>query len=114
LALSADRETRFALIRDTNKALHIYVLRNPRIGIDEVQFAAKLATLSPDALKYISEHKEWGLNSAICTALIRNPKLPLPLAIKLLGRIPSQEVRAIAKGGARQPLVNAARKLING
>jgi hypothetical protein len=109
-ALTCDRETRFALLRDHNKSLHLYVLRNPRIGLDEVQAAAKMASLSPDALKFIAEHREWGQNSTICTSLVRNPKTLMPLALRLLDRIPVSEVRAIAKGGARDQIVQAARK----
>jgi len=113
LALSGDRETRFALMRDTNKVLHLYVLRNPRIGLDEVQYAAKLTGLSPDALKFIAEHREWGANATVCTALVRNPKTPLPIALRLLPKLPLTEVRAIAKGGARDQIVQAARKRVN-
>lgn len=112
LALSADRETRGYLLRDTNKALHLYVLRNPRIGLDEVTYAAKLSTLAPEALKYISEHKEWGHNPAICTALARNPKTPIPLVLRILPRVPAAEVRAIAKGTGRAQIVQAARKMV--
>lgn len=110
LALNCDRETRFALLRDPTKSLHLYVLRNPRIGIDEVQAAAKMASLSPDALKFIAEHREWGMNGTICTSLVRNPKMLLPIALRLLDRIPQSDLRAIAKGGARDQIVNAARK----
>jgi hypothetical protein len=113
-ALSGDREVRTALLRDVNKSLHASVLRNPRIGLDEVQWAAKLTTLSPDALKLIAEHKEWGANGTVCTALVRNPRTPLPLALRLLDRVPVAEVRAIAKGGARDALVHAARKKVTG
>jgi hypothetical protein len=113
LALSCDRETRFALLRDHNKTLHVFVLRNPRLGLDEVQAAAKLASLSPDALKLIAEHREWGNNPTICTSLVRNPKLLMPLALRVLDRVPMSEVRAIAKGGARDQLVNAARKRLS-
>ena len=110
LGLSGDREERLALLRDVNKTLHVYVLRNPRIGLDEVQQAAKQPTLSPDGLKLIAEHREWGTNAAVCTALVRNPRTPLPIALRLLDRIPSNELRAVAKGGARDQLVHAARK----
>jgi hypothetical protein len=113
-AMSGDREVRMALLRDVNRSLHACVLRNPRIGLDEVQWAAKLTTLSPDALKLIAEHKEWGANATVCAALVRNPKTPLPLALRLLDRVPIAEVRAIAKGGARDALVHAARKKVTG
>ncbi|HEX8822078.1 MAG TPA: hypothetical protein VF794_19280 [Archangium sp.] len=112
LALSGDREARAYLLRDTNKALHVYVLRNPRLGLDEVIYAAKMSSLSPDALKLIAEHREWGVNSTVCTALARNPRTPVPLVLKLLPRVPLQEVRVIAKGQGRAPIVQAARKLV--
>lgn len=110
-ALSGDREARLGLLRDHNKALHAFVLRNPRIQLDEVLFAAKLTTLAPDALKAISEHTEWSQNPSVCIALVRNPKTPLPIALRLLPKLPATEIKAIAKGGARDQLVFAARKL---
>jgi hypothetical protein len=113
LALSGSRDERLALFRDHNKPVHVFVLKNPRIGIDEVQYAAKLPNLAPDAIKMISEHREWGMNSTICTALVRNPKTPMPIALKLLDRVPPSEVRSIAKGGARDQIVHAARKKVN-
>jgi hypothetical protein len=114
LALSGGREERMALIRDPAKVAHAFVLKNPRIGIDEVQYAAKNPNLAPDAIKLIAEHKEWSGNAAICTALARNPKTPLPIALKLLERVPASELRAIAKGGARDQVVHAARKKVAG
>ena len=112
LALQCGREERHHLLRDNNKVLHAYVLRNPRIGTDEVQAAARLNTLSPEALKAISEHPEWGQNPTICAALVRNPKTPIAIALQLLPRVPLNDVRAIAKGAARQQIVVAARKLL--
>ncbi len=114
LALSGSRDERAALLRDTNKMLHVYVLKNPRIGLDEVTYAAKLPLLSPDALKMIAEHREWNSSPAVCAALVRNPKTPMPLALRLLDKVPMNELRAIAKGGAREQLVHAARKRVIG
>jgi len=114
LALSGGREERLALIRDPTKVAHVFVLKNPRIGLDEVQYAAKSPNLAPDALKLIAEHKEWSVNVAVCTALVRNPKTPTPLALKLLDRVPLAELRAIAKGGARDQIVHAARRRLAG
>lgn len=114
LSLSGSREERAALFRDVNKMLHVFVLKNPRIGLDEVQAAAKMANLSPEALKMIAEHREWSVNSTVCTALVRNPKTPMPLALKLIDRVPMNDLRALAKGGAREQVVQAARKKLNG
>jgi len=110
LAASCDRELRLRLLRDPNKQLHPLVLRNPRIGLEEVQWAAKLTTLNPDALKLIGDHPEWGQHAAIATALVRNPKTPLPMALRLVARLPLSELRALAKSQVRPQVVQAAKK----
>jgi hypothetical protein len=112
LALSCGREMRLKLLRDPNKQLHAFVLKNPRITLEEVHYAARQSALAPDALKMIAEHPEWSQNQAVATAVVRNPKTPLPLALRLLPRLPTTEIRSMARGNARGPLVQAARKLI--
>ena len=109
-AATCDREERFQLLRDPNKQLHPLVLRNPRIALDEVAWAARLPSLNPDALKLIAEHPEWGQNPGIATALVRNAKTPIPIALKLIARLPVSELRALAKSQGRPPIVNAAKK----
>ena len=69
-----------------------------------------MGPLSPDALKPIAEHKE--ANATVCTALVRTPRTPMPRALRLLDRVPIAGVRAIARGGARDALVHAARKRV--
>jgi hypothetical protein len=112
LATSGDREVRFALLRDPSKQLHPMVLKNPRIGIDEVLWAAKLNSINPDALKVIAEHPEWGKNPTIAAAVVRNPKTPVPVALKLLPRLHLSEVRALAKSQGRPQIIAAARKVV--
>ena len=110
MAMTGSRDERAALFRDTNKSLHLFVLKNPRIGLDEIQSAAKNPNVSPDALKLIAEHREWGSNSVVSASLVRNPKTPMPLAMRALDKIAMNDLKAIAKGGARDQLVQAARK----
>ena len=112
LAHAGEREARIALLRDSNKLLHAYVLRNPRITTEEVLFAAKLTTLSAEALKLIGESAQWCDDSRIRTAVVRNPSTPATVALNLLAKLPPADLRAIAKGGARDALVQAARRLI--
>jgi hypothetical protein len=110
LAAACDRELRLELLRDPNKLLHPLVLRNPRIGVEEVLFAARLPTLNPDALKLIGEHPEWGQNATIVSALVRNPHTPLPMAVRLVPRLPRAELRALASSQGRPQIVQAAKK----
>jgi len=112
LALSGDRDARIVLLRDQQKPLHAHVLRNPRITLEEVAFAARLPSLAPDALKLIAGHRDWTRDPGICTALVRNHATPVPVAVQLLTRVPIQELKALARGGGRPALVQAARKLV--
>jgi hypothetical protein len=41
---------------------------------------------------------------------VRNPKTPIPIALKLLPRVPVAELRALAKSQGRPPIVNGAKK----
>jgi hypothetical protein len=110
LATSCDRELRFQLLRDPNKQLHPLVLKNPRIGLEEVVWAAKLPTLNPEALKVIADHPEWGQNAQVAAALVRNPKTPVPVAVKLVPRLAREELKAIARSQGRPQIVQAAKK----
>jgi len=112
LASSCDRDLRFQFLRDPNKQLHLLVMKNPRIGLEEVVWAAKLNTINPEALKVIAEHPEWGQNPQIATALVRNPKTPFPVALKLVPRLPAAELKAIARSQGRPQIVQAAKKFL--
>src|SRR5207237_8431048 len=90
--------------------LHALVRRDPRIGLDEVAWAAKLPNLNPDALKVIADHPEWGQNATIAAAVVRNPKTPVPVAVKLMPRLPVAEVRVLARSQGRAQIVQAAKK----
>ncbi len=104
------------IIRGSNRSLHRTVLQNPRIQLDEVTAFAKMTSVSPDLLKAISERSEWSGRPEIALALVRNPKTPVPLAIRMLGHISPNELRRLAKGSSlRTPILSAARKkVLNG
>ncbi|MEW5853198.1 MAG: hypothetical protein AB2A00_30740 [Myxococcota bacterium] len=110
-ALKGDRTMRFHLLKDPNKNLHIQVLRNPGIMMEEVEQAAKMPTLSVEALKYIAQNKEWMRHSSVVVALVRNPQTPVPMATELCGKLRPDELRAIAKSSSvRSAVAAAARK----
>ncbi len=112
LALRGGRDERMLLMRENNPQLHQFVLKNPSLGVDEVLAIAKLRTVAPDILKQISERREWQ-RADIALALIRNPKTPVGIAVKLLDHIAISDVRAIAKDTrTRVPIQSAARKKV--
>jgi hypothetical protein len=115
MALSGSREERMALAMDGNKAIHHYLLKNARISLDEIAFIARLPTMNPDVLGKIAENPSYTQNLSVVKNLIYNPKTPVPLAIKLLDRLPRSEVLNLSKRmSMNQRLVQAAKKKIEG
>ena len=97
LALKGDRSARLLLLKDMNKVIHTFVVQNPKITLDEVRYVAGYRQANPDALKYISEQREWMINPGVVAALVCNPKTPAIIALKLLEKLPMGELRRLAK-----------------
>lgn len=114
-ALHGDKNQRAAILRENNKALHTYVLRNPQIGIDEVAAIARMTTVAVEVLTFIAGRREWYERPEVAIALVRNPKTPVPLAIRLLDHVGQAELRQLAKQSAvREAISRVARKKILG
>ncbi len=113
IALHGTRDDRAAILRDQNRALHAYVLKNPQVTVEEVTEWAKNAQMSAEFLKLIGDRKEWITRPAVATALARNPKTPATLAVRALDAVPLEALRQMAKGvGVPPHVVTAARKKI--
>ncbi len=113
-ALHGRREMRLLLIRDSNKTVHPFVIKNPAITLDEIEQIAKMPGVNPDALRMIGMNLEWTRSATVCRNLVHNPKTPLPLAVQLLSRLPPGDVRTLAKSPhVRTAIQQAARKLLN-
>ena len=114
-ALHGNKEERTRILREGDRRLHHYVLRNPGLRLDEVTSIAKMATATPDLLKAIAERREWIGRPEIALALVRNPKTPVPLAIRLLKHLNPADLRRLAKSqSARMQILQAARKMVVG
>lgn len=115
LAPKADRVTRALLVQDSDPHVLFALLKNPRLSIDEVVRVAKSAYLSFQAAELILRTSTWASNLDVRLALVHNPKLPVPFALRLVATLPDHEVRAIAKGAATSmALKQAALKRIQG
>jgi hypothetical protein len=115
LAAKADRLTRTILVQDSDPQVLFALLKNPRLGLDEVLRIAKSSFLSFQAAELILKTNPWFANLDIRVALIHNPKLPTPFALRILPTLPESEVRPIAKGSATSmPLKQAALRRLQG
>lgn len=114
-ALHGTRDERNAILRDRDRTLHAFVLKNPQLNADDVVTIAKNAQMTPDLLKQIGERKDWFQRPAIALALARNPKTPPELAVRALEHVPVDALRQLAKGvGVLPHVTQGARKKILG
>ena len=114
-ALHGRKDMRMLLIRDRNKTIHPFVIKNPAITLDEIEQIAKMPSVNPDVLRTIAKSREWNRSVVVCRNLVRNPKTPLKEALMLLGKLPISDVRALAKSSnVRTPIQQAARKKVVG
>jgi hypothetical protein len=113
-ALHGNRDERNAILRDRDRTLHPFVLKNPQLNADDVVAIAKNAQVTPELLKQIGDRKDWFQRPSIALALARNPKTPPELAVRALEQLNVDTLRQIAKGTGVLPHVAAAarRKLL--
>jgi hypothetical protein len=115
LALHGSRDERNAILRDRDRTLHPFVLKNPQLDADDVLAIAKNAQMTADLLGLIGERKDWIQRPAIALALARNPRTPPQLAVRVLDHVSTEALRQIAKGTGVPPHVTqAARKKLLG
>ncbi len=114
MARNGDRPDRDLILRDTDRSLQRFLITNPGLSLGEVKFMAGMATTLPQTLKSISEKREWATRPEIALAIIRNPRSPIPIALKVLPSVGMGELRQLVRGGhLRTPILSAARKRVN-
>jgi hypothetical protein len=94
-AMRGNREERAILIRDPNKIVAVAVLSSPKITDSEVENIAKMANVSEDVLRIIGRTRAWMKNYAIVSALTKNAKTPVAIALNLLPRLLEKDMKAL-------------------
>ncbi len=110
LAMRGTREERAVLIRDPNKIVAVAVLSSPKITDAEVENIAKMANVSEDVLRIIGHARAWMKNYPIASALSRNPKTPVAIALNLLPRLLEKDVKALTNDRNVSDVVRLAAK----
>jgi hypothetical protein len=97
LATLGNREARQILLRDANKLVSLAAAESPRITDGEILTLANSKTTGAEVLRYIYEKRDYVKNYAIRSALVRNPKVPLPTALKFLPTLQEKEIKELAR-----------------
>jgi hypothetical protein len=96
VAMRGSREARSVLIRDPNRLVGAAVLSSPKLTEAEVERFAKMANVSDEVLRVIGTNRTWTKNYGVLAGLVRNPKTPVAIALRLLNRVNDRDVKMLA------------------
>ncbi|MHB8418136.1 MAG: hypothetical protein ACYDCL_08670 [Myxococcales bacterium] len=120
LAMLGNKEARTLLLRDTNKLVAMAAIQSPRLTDGEVLVMANNRTAPDDILRYVSSNRDWTKNYQIKLALVKNPKVPLPTAMRFLPLLRETDIRDLSRdrnvpsGVKNQARVMMAKKTAGG
>ncbi len=97
LALKGNKEARTVLLRDANKLVSMSAIQSPRITDGEIIVMANNRTAPEDILRYICNNRDWLKNYSLKLALVKNPKVPLPTAMRFLPLLREPDIRELAR-----------------
>jgi hypothetical protein len=97
LATLGNHEARTLLLRDSNKLVCMAAVTSPRITDGEIIALANSRTVNADVLRYIYSNREFTRTYVVKAALVRNPKVPLPTALKMLFTLQEKDIKELAR-----------------
>jgi hypothetical protein len=70
---------------------------SPRITDGEILGLANSRTVNADVLRYIYSTREFLKSYAIKISIVKNPKVPLPTALKLMYTLQEKDIKELAR-----------------
>lgn len=108
LARSWDRTVLERLLVDPHTDVVRQLLGNPHVTEDDILRIATARASSAAVLELVLRSRRFGTHPRLRRALVRNPKLPLATALRLVGLLNRQELREIARDPHLPPRLAAA------
>jgi len=112
LAFKGDRMLRMLLVRERNKLVATAVLRNPRIGDQEIENIAGMRNVEDEVLRVIGTHREWSAKYNIILILCRNPKTPVGVVLPFINRLTLRDLKGLKDDKGVSQVVRESAKRI--
>lgn len=113
LATLGNAYCRSNLLRDPNRIVAMAAIRSPRVTDGDIISAAANRMVSEDVLRYISNQREYMKMYAVKMNLIKNPKCPMGISLRLLPYVNPEDVKELAKSkNVPTALQTAAKRLM--
>ena len=97
LAYSGGKEERRILIGDSNKLVGQAVLKSRGLTPNEVESFAGMRHLDSEIFRRIAANREWMRKVPIVTALVKNPAVPIAIALPLVKHLSVRELKAVTR-----------------
>jgi hypothetical protein len=97
LAALGNKEARTLLLRDTNKLVAMAAIQSPRLTEGEVLRVANNRTAPDEQLRYIYGNRDWTKSYQLRLAMVQNPKIPLPVAMRFMATLRESEIKEISR-----------------
>ena len=97
LATLGNKEARTILLRDANKLVSMAAVTSPRVTEGEITTLATSRTTNADVLRYIYTNRDFLRSYALRLSLVKNPKVPLPTALRFLQSLQERDVKELAR-----------------
>ena len=97
LARRAPRAVISSLIRSDDGRLLRAVLGNLTLIEQDAVNIAGAGKTDGEVLAHLAGHPRWGVRRAVRQALIRNPRTPVPVALRLIGGLPRRDLQELIR-----------------
>jgi hypothetical protein len=113
LAISGNATERMILIQDQERAIQLWVLKNPQVTEIEIRWLSSMTTLTPEAVQFLVVNRKWASIPEIAVNLLSNPITPNDAIQRLLTILPTQVLLVLnQKPGVRPMVADMAKKLL--
>ncbi|HEY2737304.1 MAG TPA: hypothetical protein VGK45_02800 [Thermoanaerobaculia bacterium] len=97
LSRGAGRVLRTFLLRDSNTQVALSALLSNNLPEQEVEQIANSRAVAEEILDAIARKREWISRYGVAKALVKNPKTPLPISMKLINRMAVRDLRDLGR-----------------
>jgi len=97
LSRGAGRVLRGFLLRDSNTQVALSALLSNNLPEQEVEQIANSRAVAEEILDAIARKREWVSRYSVAKALVKNPKTPLPISMKLINRMAVRDLRDLGR-----------------
>ena len=109
LAMVGSASARAFLVRDKNKTVAYATITSPSMQEAEVMPIVHSKEVGEEIIRYIGNKREWTRSHEIKKALVFNPKTPVGIALRFVGHLRDDELKALSRSrNVSQPLKSAA------